>query len=161
MASITEQIKAFLNDGSGDGFGSGFSDGFGSGFCSGFGYGDGYGSGFGHGDGYGSGFGSGNGISDDYGDGFGSGDGLGDGFGDGSGIKSINNQDIYIVDGMPTIITALFVNCAKGFIVGSDFTLKPCYIAKSGDIIAHGKTFREAVAAIKEKNMAKFKGKDE
>ena len=155
MASITEQIKAFLSDGSGDGFGSGFSDGFGSGFCSGFGYGDGYG----------SGFGSGNGISDDYGDGFGSGNGIsddyGDGFGDGFGIKSINNQDIYIVDGMPTIITALFVNCAKGFIVGSDFTLKPCYIAKSGDIIALGKTFREAVAAIKEKNMAKFKGKEE
>ena len=145
MASITEQIKAFLSDGSGDGFGSGFSDGFGSGFC--------------------SGFGSGNGISDDYGDGFGSGNGIsddyGDGFGDGFGIKSINNQDIYIVDGMPTIITALFVNCAKGFIVGSDFTLKPCYIAKSGDIIALGKTFREAVAAIKEKNMAKFKGKEE
>lgn len=157
MASITEQIKAFLNDGSGDGFGSGFSDGFGSGFCSGFGYGDGYG----------SGFGSGNGISDDYGSGNGSGfgsgngNGYGSGFCSGSGIKSINNQDIYIVDGMPTIITALFVNCAKGFIVGSDFTLKPCYIAKSGDIIAHGKTFREAVAAIKEKNMAKFKGKDE
>lgn len=92
MASITERINAFLNDGSGDGFGSGY--------------------------------------------------------GDGSGIKSLNNQDIYIVDGVPTIITALFDNYAKGFIVGNDFTLKPCYIAKSGGIFAHGKTLREAVAAI-------------
>lgn len=111
MASVTERIKAFLNDGSGDGFGSGYGDGFGSGFGSGF----------------------------------------GDGFGDGSGIKSLNNQDIYIVDGVPTIITALFDNYAKGFIVGNDFTLKPCYIAKSGGIFAHGKTLREAVAAIQGK----------
>lgn len=55
------------------------------------------------------------------------------------------------MDGVPTIITALFNNYAKGFIVGSDFTLKPCYITKSGDIFAHGKTLREAVAAMQDK----------
>lgn len=81
----------------------------------------------------------------------GSGSGDGDGSGYGYGIKSVNNYDIYIVDGVPTVITALFDNYAKGFIVGSDFTLNPCYIAKSGDIFAHGKTLREAVAAMQGK----------
>lgn len=89
----------------------------------------------------------------------GSGSGYGDGYGDGSGsvygygdgIKSVNNYDIYIIDGVPTIITALLDIYAKGFIVGSDFTLNPCYIAKNGDIFAHGKTLREAVAAMQDK----------
>ena len=76
---------------------------------------------------------------------------LDSGSGYGYGIKSVNNYDIYIVDGVPTVITALFDNYAKGFIVGSDFTLNPCYIAKSGDIFAHGKTLREAVAAMQGK----------
>lgn len=81
----------------------------------------------------------------------GSGSGNGDGDGYGYGVKKVNNHDIYIVDDTPTIITALFDNYAKGFIVGNDFTLKPCYIAKSGGIFAHGKTLREAVAAIQGK----------
>ena len=97
--------------------------------------------------GYGYGYGSGYG----YGDGSGYGSGYGYGDGSGYGIKSLNNQDIYIVDGVPTIITALFDNYAKGFIVGNDFTLKPCYVAKSGGIFAHGKTLREAVAAMQDK----------
>lgn len=93
----------------------------------------------GSGDGYSSGYGSG------YGDGYGSGDGSGD------GIKSLNNYDIYIIDGVPTIITALFDNYAKGFILGNDFMLKPCYVAKNGDVFAHGETLREAVAAMRDK----------
>ena len=97
------------------------------------------------GSGYGDGYGSG------YGDGYGDGSGYGDGYGDGYGIKSVNNYDIYIVDGVPTIITAVYDNYAKGFILGNDFTLKPCYIAKNGDIFAHGKTLREAVAASRDK----------
>ena len=103
------------------------------------GYGYGYGSGSGSGSGYGSGSGSGSGYSSGY------------DYGSGYGIKSLNNYDIYIVDGVPTIITALFDNYAKGFILGNDFTLKPCYIAKNGDIFAHGKTLREAVAAMQDK----------
>lgn len=81
----------------------------------------------------------------------GSGDGYSSGYGSGDGIKSLNNYDIYIIDGVPTIITALFDNYAKGFILGNDFTLKPCYVAKNGDIFAHGKTLREAVAAMQDK----------
>ena len=101
----------------------------------------GNGSGFGYGFGYGDGYGSGSG--------FGFGDGSGFGFGD--GVKKVSNHDIYIVDDTPTIITALFNNYAKGYIVGNDFTLKPCYIAKNGDIFAHGKTLPEAVAAMQDK----------
>lgn len=92
-------------------------------------------------------------LNTDYG--FGDGDGSGDDYdydyGDGYGIKSVNNYDIYIIDSAPTIITAVYNNYAKGFIVGRDFTLKPCYIAKSGDIYAHGETLREAVAAMQDK----------
>lgn len=127
MESITKRIKEFLNvrSGYGNGYGSGFGDG------SGYGFGSGYGSGYGSGDG--------------------DGDGYGSGFGDGDGVKKVNNHDIYIVDDTPTIITALFNNYAKGYIVGNDLTLKPCYIAKNGDIFAHGKTLREAVAAMQDK----------
>ena len=85
------------------------------------------------------------------GSGYGYGYGSGSGSGSGYGIKSLNNYDIYIIDGVPTIITALFDNYAKGYIIGTNFTLKPCYIAKNGDIFAHGKTLREAVAAMQDK----------
>ena len=55
--------------------------------------------------------------------GYGSGNGNGDGDGYGYGVKKVNNHDIYIVDDTPTIITALFDNYAKGFIVGNDLRL--------------------------------------
>lgn len=83
------------------------------------------------------------------GSGYGFGSGCGSDFG--YGVKKVNNHDIYIVDDTPTIITALFNNYAKGYIVGNDLTLKPCYIAKNGDIFAHGKTLREAVTALQDK----------
>ena len=113
--------------------------------------GDGSGNGFGSGYGYGYGDGSGNGFGFGDGDGDGSGNGSGYGDGSGNGVKKVNNHDIYIVDDTPTIITALFNNYAKGYIVGNDLTLKPCYIAKNGDIFAHGKTLREAVTVLQDK----------
>lgn len=143
MESITKRIKEFLN------VRSGFGDGFGDG--SGCGSGDGFGCGFGCGSAFGCGFGDGSG------DGFGSafvdafGFSFGFSFGFGCGVKKVNNHDIYIVDDTPTIITALFDNYAKGYIVGNDLTFKPCYIAKNGDIFAHGKTLREAVTALQDK----------
>lgn len=153
MESITKRIKEFLNvrSGYGDGDGSGFGDGSGngSGYGDGDGDGSGYGNGNGNGDGYGDGSGNGYGYGFGYGYGYGDGYGYGNGFGD--GVKKVNNHDIYIVDDTPTIITALFNNYAKGYIVGNDLTLKPCYIAKNGDIFAHGKTLREAVTALQDK----------
>lgn len=137
-----EKLKEFLfvlsGDGSGYGSGSGYGDGDGSGDGSGYGYGDGYGDG--DGSGYGYGYGSG------YGYGYGDGDGSGDGYdyGYGYGIKTINNMQVNIIDNIPTIITKIKNNVAKGFILNNDLTLTPCYIIKSGNYFAHGENLNKA-----------------
>ena len=131
-----EKIEVFLSIT--DGYGSGYGDGSGDGYDSGYGYGAGYG------DGYDSGYGDG------YGDG--SGDGYGDGSGYGSGIPDkINNMQIYYVDGVPTIITHVVGNIAKGYIVGENLSLEPCYIAKSGNCFAHGRTKQKAIEDLNAK----------
>ena len=148
---MEDRIKQFLS------IGSGYGDGSGSG--SGYGYGDGSGSGYGSGDGYGSGYGSGDGSGSGYGDGsgsgYGSGSGSGSGSGDGSGydygIKSINGNSIYVVDNIPTIITNVKGNIAKGFILQSDLSLTPCFIAKENNQISHGNTLHEAFESLREK----------
>ena len=106
-----------------------------------YGYGSGSGSGYGYGSGDGSGYG------------YGSGDGSGSGSGDGSGygIKSVNGNTIYIVDNIPTIITNVKGNIAKGFILGSDLSLTPCFIVKGNDQFSHGNTLHEAFESLQEK----------
>ena len=92
------------------------------------------------------------GYSDGDGDGYGSGDGYGYGYGDGSGeggvdgILYFNKNRVYEVDDIQTIIKSVRGNIAKGFILNKDLTLTPCYIAKSGNYFAHGKTLKKAVA---------------
>ena len=146
---MEDRIKQFLSIGSGDGSG----DGSGSGYGYGYGYGDGYG--YGSGDGYGSGSGSGSGYGDGYGSGSGSGSGYGSGdgygYGDGYGIKSINGNSIHIVDNIPTIITNVKGNIAKGFILQSDLSLTPCFIAKENNQFSHGNTLHEAFESLREK----------
>ncbi len=122
---MEDRIKQFLSIGSGYGYGSGY--GFGSGFGSGSGYGYGYGSGSGDGSGDGSGYGS------------------------GDGIKSINGNSIYVVDNIPTIITNVKGNIAKGFILQSDLSLTPCFIAKENNQFSHGNTLHEAFESLREK----------
>ena len=142
----------FSGDGSGDGSGYGFSSGDGSGHGDGSGSGSGYGSGSGHGDGSGSGSGDGDGSGDGsgYGHGSGSGSGYGsstgsgDGSGYGDGLKSFNNQPIHIIDSLQTIITNVKGNFAQGFILQSDLTLKPTFIAKHGNYFAHGDSVKQA-----------------
>ena len=56
-----------------------------------------------------------------------------------------------MIDNIPTIITHVTRNIAKGFIVGKDLSLKPCYIAKGHNLFAHGKTMRKAVQDLQEK----------
>ena len=95
------------------------------------------------------------------GDGYGDGDGCGSGYGDGCGcgsgdgygygIKSFDGKDICLIDNIQTVITAVFGNIAKGFVLNSDLTLTPCYVAKQGDIFAHGNTLKEAIDALHEK----------
>ena len=100
--------------------------------------GDGYGSGYGYADGYGSGDGSG--YGDDYGGGY------------GYGIPDkINNMQVYKIDTVPTIITHVVGNIAKGFIVGKDLSLEPCYVAKSGNYFTHGKTKEKAIEDLNTK----------
>ena len=141
-------------DGSGDGYGYGDGDGSGYGNGSGSGYGSGDGSGYGYGYGSGSGDGSGYGYGSGYGDGSGDGSGYGYGYGSGYGdgnIKSFNNQKVYIIDSIFTIIDCVKGNFANGKILNADLTTKPCYIAKKENVFAHGNTLKEAVKAVEAK----------
>lgn len=132
MKTISEdKLRAFLPVSSGDG--SGLGDGRGSG------RGSGSGDGWGDGDGRGSGWGSG------------SGRGNGDGSGWGDGITFFCGMPVHMIDDIATIITAIFGNSAKGYILESDLTLTPCYIAKGGNKFAHGATLAEAVHDLQEK----------
>jgi hypothetical protein len=156
-AKIKEFVKIESNIGYGNG--SGYGDGDGCGFGSGFGYGYSYGFGFGSGCGSGSGFGSGYGDGDGcgfgdgsgYGDGDGCDNGYGYGYGDGSGIEMFNYQQVKSIDNIPTIITNLKGNIAKGFILNSDFTLSPCFVVKHNNLFAHGETLHEAQQALESK----------
>ena len=160
------KIKQFLSINSGSGYGDGY--GYGSGYGDGDGYGHGDGSGYGYGDGYGSGYGDGDGsgYGDGYGDGYGSGygDGDGSGYGDGYGygdggnvyIKTFGNTIIYNIDNVATIITNIHNNIAKGYILNNDLSLKPCYIAKGNNLFAHGRTIKEAIAALRNKIFARL-----
>ena len=142
---MEDRIKQFLNIGYGSVYGSGCGDGYGSG--------DGYGCGDGYGSGYGCGYGSGYGCGDGYGSGYGCGDGYGYGSGDGygCGVKSINGNSIYVVDNIPTIITNVKGNIAKGFILHSDLSLTPCFIVKENNQFSHGNTLHEAFESLQEK----------
>lgn len=101
------------------------------------------GSGSGSGSGYGSGDGSGSGSS--YGCGYGYGSGYGD------GIKKYDGEDVHMIDGVQTIITAVHGNIAKGFILQGDLTLTTCFIAKVDGCFAHGETVRQAVTDARDK----------
>ena len=137
MEGLEDKIKKFLEIGSGSGSGYGYGDGYGDG--SGDGYGDG--SGYGYGDGSGSGSGSGYGYG--YGSGYGSGDG--DGSGSGYGIEQFDGHKLYIIDGVPTAITAVHGNYAQGFTIKNNSIKVPCYIARVDNSFAHGETLRQAL----------------
>ncbi len=154
-AKVKEFVKIESNchgSGSGDGYGSGFGKGFGCGCGSDFGYGSGK-----DGSDFGSGFGSGLGNGDGDGDGYGSGSGYDDGCGYGCGygyscgLEMFNNQQVRSIDNIPTIITNLKGNIAKGFILNGDFTLSPCFVVKHNSIFAHGETLQEAQQALESK----------
>ena len=140
MASLTPtSIQAFFDRRSGDGNGSGNGIGYGNG--NGNGSGSGYGNGIGYGDG--SGYGNGNGIG--YGDGSGSGSGYG------NGIKQINGLDVNIIDNIPTVLTEIHGNVAKGFVLEHNVILRPCFVVREGDEFAHGDTLHDAYRSLQEK----------
>ena len=130
-------------------------------FCLGFGYklGDGFGT---HdGAGYGSGNGDDFGLADASGFGCGSGSGYGTrdscGFSyGGSGIRAFNGNIVDYIDNVPTIITQIHSNIARGYIINDDLTLESCYIAKAGSFFAHGKTLKDAIADVEAKEAEKL-----
>ena len=85
----------------------------------------------------------------DYG--YGSGYGSGSGSGDGSGLKSLNGQTVDMIDDVPTILTRIIGNVAKGFIVRTDLSLAPTFVCKQGNSFAHGETLHKAREALLEK----------
>ena len=113
------------------------------------GYGYGNGSGYGSVSGHGSGNGSGSGSASGYGNG--SLDGSEYGYGNGDGIKIFNNQNVYQIDNIATIISSIRNNIARGFILQSDFTLTPCYIVKQDNYFSHGSTLKGAFESLQEK----------
>ena len=149
----TIKIKEFLAARSGYGSGDGYGYGTGYGSGDGYGYGTGYGDGYGYGTGYGygSGTGYGSGVGSGYGSGYGYDDGSGYGASSGSGIKKYDGEDVHMIDGVQTIITAVHGNIAKGAILQGDLTLTPCFIAKVDDCFAHGETVRQAVTDARDK----------
>ena len=128
-----EVVEQFLKTSHGSGYGHG--NGNGAGYYDGSGYGDGAGAGYYDGNGHGSGYGNGNGY----------------GYYDGDGISAINGMHVYNIDGVPTVISHVKGNIAKGWILKSDLTLNPCYIAKQDNLFAHGETLREAMEALEKK----------
>ena len=151
MESLNQLIERFVTpiyNGYGYGYGRGYGDAYG------WGDGSGDGSGSGYGDGSGRGYGDGSGSGDGSGDGSGSGcgDGSGDGYGDIDGsLISFNNELIYYVDGIPTIISKVHGNLAKGYVINADLTTTPCYVIKHNNLFAHGETVKEAEQALEKK----------
>ena len=96
-----------------------------------------------------SGYGYGSGYGD--GSGYGSGSGSGSCYGDGDGLKSLNGQPVDMIDDVPTILTRIIGDAAKGFIVCADFSLAPTFVCKQGNTFAHGETLHKAREALLEK----------
>ena len=122
-----------------------------NGYGDGYGDGSGYGSSYGDGDGYGDGSGDGSGYGDGYGSGSGSGSGYGYGDGYGYGLKSICGEPVYMIDGVPTIITGLRGSVAMGFIVMTELSKRKTFVVKGGGKFAHGEDLHAAQAALEEK----------
>ena len=166
VIATREEVERFLSIiGSDYGYGCGYCSGCGSGCGSGDGSGNGWGDGSGCGDGCGNGWGDGSGCGDGYGDGYGygSGDGYGSGYGDGNGsgygdddIKALNGDIVDHIDDVPTIITQVRGNIARGYIIKEGLTLDSCYIVKVGNSFAHGKTLKDAVTDAEAKEMKRL-----
>ena len=126
-------------------------DGYGNGYGNGDGYGDGngYGNGDGYGDGYGNGYGDGDGDGDGNGDGDGDGDGDGNGDGDGIILHSFRNKNVYYIDKIPCTFDSIKGNAALVSVINvADFSDSKMYVAKRGNLFAHGNTLKEAHESV-------------
>lgn len=146
MEMLEDKIRAFSAISNGNGAGAGAGDGS----AIGLGFGGGYG--ICNNDHNGTdGVCAGVDVGGGYGCGFGSPDGNGYGWGEYLGVKDINGNIVYMIDEMPTIITSVRNNIAKGFIVKSDLQFEPCYIVEENNQFAHGFTLKDAFMSLQEK----------
>lgn len=131
METLETRIKAFLRTTFGDGSGDGSGKGVGKEY------------------GFGWGIGSGSGAYTGYSYGKDSGSGVGSSVN--KGIKELNGDNVYLVDGIQTIVKSVHGNIAQGFILNSSLTLRPCYIVKEQNHFSHGETLHDAFIALQEK----------
>lgn len=137
-------IGSGIGSGSSNGNGNGSSCGYGNGSCCGYGCGSRCGYGCGYGNGYGDGV-----VDGTY-------SGCGDGEANGidCGIAKFNGYAVEIIDGVQTIIARKHGRFARGWILNRNLTTSPCCVASNEDgLCAHGKTMREAMSALAEKEM--------
>jgi hypothetical protein len=146
MEGLNKRIKEFLSTDDSTKYGFGAS--FGGGTITGYGNGYGNASWNGCGDGYGYGYRY---RYSDYGSDYEYGNEYGRGYGCGDGIAVFEGKPVHDIDGIQTIITTIHAGFAKGYILNSNLTLTPCFIAKSGDIFAHGETLKKAISALQGK----------
>jgi hypothetical protein len=146
MEMLEDKIRAFsaISNGSDAGAGAGYGSAIGRGFGGGYGICNNDHNGT-------DGVCAGVDVGGGYGCGFGSPDGNGYGWGDNLGVKDINGNIVCIIDDIPTIITSVRNNIAKGFIVKSDLQFEPCYIVKENNQFAHGDTLKDAFMSLQEK----------
>lgn len=109
------------------------------------------------------------------GSGYGTGDGYGSGTGDGYGyvkktnkskykkgfldkeihkLSTFKGKDVYYIDNIPCCFLAIVGNMAKVEIIKDDFSTKVQYIAKSGNLFAHGDSKEHALRSVSEKFFA-------
>ena len=58
---------------------------------------------------------------------------------------------VHYIDNVPTVVTKVHRNLAKGFTINQDLTTQECFIAKGNNKFAHGATFAEAQKALQDK----------
>lgn len=146
MEMLEDKIRAFsaISNGSDAGAGAGYGSAIGRGFGGGYGICNNDHNGT-------DGVCAGVDVGGGYGCGFGSPDGNGYGWGDNLGVKDINGNIVCIIDDIPTIITSVRNNIAKGFIVKNDLQFEPCYVVKENNQFAHGDTLKDAFMSLQEK----------
>lgn len=59
-------------------------------------------------------------------------------------VMQYQDDDVYSVDGIMTIITNVKSNYARGFVINDDMTLSKTYLARIENCFAHGRTLKEA-----------------
>jgi hypothetical protein len=139
------KIKNFLS-GCGSGNGGEYISGYTNGDVSGDGSGSGSGRGYISGNGYGNGYGSGDGNTD------GSGNGEGKGSGNGGKLVRFQGRSVYYINSIPCVFESVHETWAVVNIIDNDdFTTEKAFIAKFDGYFAHGKTIKDAFAAVTEK----------